>query len=103
MPVRVGKDRKELCVYRAGVLPQGDHPPPQAGAIPPGPRFGQRSQLLLNWTGLFPVHGPSDEYAVLVTSLTEEILTRRSAVIEIGRTWRTISTNSRTNGAGAVL
>jgi hypothetical protein len=29
----------------------------------------------LNWTGLFPVHGPSDEYAVLVTSLTEEILT----------------------------
>jgi hypothetical protein len=39
------------------------------------PALGQRSQLLLNWTGLFPVQGPSYEYAVLVTSLTEEILT----------------------------
>jgi hypothetical protein len=39
------------------------------------PALGQRSQLLLNWTGLFPVQGPSYEYAVLATSLTEEILT----------------------------
>ena len=37
--------------------------------------LGQRSQLLLNWSGLFPVRGPSYEYAVLVTSLKEEILT----------------------------
>lgn len=38
------------------------------------PVLGQRSQLLLNWTGLFPVQGPNYEYAVLVTSLQEEIL-----------------------------
>ena len=38
------------------------------------PALGQRSQLLLNWTGLFPVQGPAYEYAVLVTSLQEEIL-----------------------------
>lgn len=37
--------------------------------------FKQGSQLLLNWTGLFPVQGPSYEYAVLVTSLPEEVLT----------------------------
>ena len=41
----------------------------------PGPPLGERSQLLLNWTGLFPVQGPGYEYAVLVTSLTDEILT----------------------------
>ncbi len=34
----------------------------------------QGSQLLLNWTGLFPVQGPIYEYAVLVTSLPEEVL-----------------------------
>ena len=38
------------------------------------PALGQRAQLLLNGSGLFPVQGPSYEYAVLVTSLTEEIL-----------------------------
>ena len=43
--------------------------PRQAAAL------GQRVQLLLNWTGLFPVQGPSYEYAVLATSLTEEIFT----------------------------
>lgn len=37
--------------------------------------LGQHSQLLLNWSGLFPVQGPSYEYAVLVTSLPDEILT----------------------------
>jgi hypothetical protein len=41
---------------------------------PQAPALGQRSQLLLNWTGLFPVQGPTYEYAVLVTSLPEEIL-----------------------------
>jgi Transposase DDE domain group 1 len=39
------------------------------------PLLGQGSQLFLNWTGLFPVQGPRYEYAVLVTNLTEEILT----------------------------
>ena len=38
------------------------------------PALGQRAQLLLNWAGLFPGQGPSYEYAVWVTSLTEEIL-----------------------------
>src|SRR6266404_5714766 len=33
------------------------------------PLLGERGQLLLNWSGLFPVQGPSYEYAVLVTSL----------------------------------
>ncbi len=32
-------------------------------------------QLLLNWGRLFPVQGPQYEYAVLVTSLTLEVLT----------------------------
>lgn len=41
----------------------------------PNAALGLRSQLLLNWTGLFPVQGPVYEYAVLVTSLSEEILT----------------------------
>jgi hypothetical protein len=38
------------------------------------PALGQGSQRFLDWSGLFPVQGPSYEYAVLVTSLTEEIL-----------------------------
>ena len=33
------------------------------------------SQPLLDWKGLFPVQDPLYEYAVLVTSLTEEVLT----------------------------
>ena len=41
----------------------------------PDPALGQGSQLFLNWQGLFPVQGPVYEYAVLVTSLREEILT----------------------------
>ena len=32
-------------------------------------------QLLLNWGGMFPVQGQQYEYAVLVTSLTLEVLT----------------------------
>jgi hypothetical protein len=32
------------------------------------------AQLQLNWLGLFPVQGPQYEYAVLVTSLTLEVL-----------------------------
>ena len=41
---------------------------------PENPTLAQGLQLLLNWTGLFPVQGPIYEYAVLVTSLQEEIL-----------------------------
>jgi len=37
--------------------------------------LGQSHQLFLDWKGLFPVQGPVYEYAALVTSLTEEILT----------------------------
>ena len=37
--------------------------------------LNQTSQLLLKWTGLFPVQGPDYEYTVLVTSLTEPVLT----------------------------
>jgi hypothetical protein len=35
---------------------------------------GQQSQLFLDWKGLFPVQGPTYEYAVLVTNLMNEIL-----------------------------
>ncbi len=41
----------------------------------PKPTLGSHSQLCLNWKGSFPVQGPTCEYAVLVTSLSEEILT----------------------------
>ncbi len=44
-----------------------------AAAQPPAK--GQSHQLLLDWQGLFPVQDPVYEYAVLVTSQTEEILT----------------------------
>lgn len=36
--------------------------------------LGNSGQLFLDWKGLFPVRGPVYEYAVLVTSLKEEIL-----------------------------
>jgi hypothetical protein len=39
------------------------------------PALGKLGQLFLNWTGLFPVQGPTHEYAVLVTSRPDEILT----------------------------
>lgn len=54
---------RRVIILRRKLAPSAEHS-----------ALGKVSQLFLNWTGLFPVQGPTYEYAVLVTSLPDETL-----------------------------